>query len=245
MQKYDMILSLTSWKGRIYDPSFLVVLLSMLKQNTTAKYKVVLVLSEDEFPKKEEELPQKLVELDKVCDYFEILWTKENTRAYKKYFPTRRKYPEENIVPLDDDSPLHSNFVEVFKLTLEKFPDRMIIGTNRFNGNKSPTIVHVRFGCACFRPNSLYPNLDEFFGRNYFHEHDDEFFVLLSVLNGTKSVLLNAWELIDIDKYQQNAKLTRVTHMDYRNLGALWDRCFREHPELAEIYNRNKNISNA
>lgn len=71
MQKYDMILSLTSWKGRIYDPSFLVVLLSMLKQNTTAKYKVVLVLSEDEFPNKEVELPQKLVELDTVCDYFD------------------------------------------------------------------------------------------------------------------------------------------------------------------------------
>ena len=145
MQKYDVILSLTSWKGRIYDLSFLVVLLSMLKQKTTAKYKVVLVLSEDEFPKKEEELPEKLLELNIICDFFEILWTKENTRAYKKYFPTRRKYPEENIVPLDDDSPLHSNFVESIKFLLDKFPDRMVIGTNHYIKNTSKTIVHTRY----------------------------------------------------------------------------------------------------
>ena len=243
MQKYDVILSLTSWRGRIYDTSFLVVLLSMLKQKTTAKYKVVLVLSEDEFPKKEEELPEKLLELNIICDYFEILWTKENTRAYKKYFPTRRKYPEENIVPLDDDSPLHSNFVESIKFLLDKFPDRMVIGTNHYIKNTSKTIVHTRYGCACFRPNSLY-NLDEFFGRKYFKEHDDEFFLFLSVLNGTKSVLIDSHQLIDIDKYQQNKKLANTVRMNYGNLQALWNKCFQENPKLAAIYNRNKKISN-
>ena len=45
----------------------------------------------------ENELPKKLVTINELSDNFEILWTKENTKAYKKYFPTRRKYLNENI----------------------------------------------------------------------------------------------------------------------------------------------------
>ena len=66
---YDIILSFTSWKGRIYDTSFLFVLLSMLKQKTSFKYKVVLVLSTDEFRNKEKDLPPRLVELNELCDW--------------------------------------------------------------------------------------------------------------------------------------------------------------------------------
>lgn len=241
---YDIILSFTSWKGRIYDTSFLCVLLSMLTQNTTFKYKVVLVLSTDEFKNKEKDLPPKLVELNELCDWFEILWTKENTKAYKKYFPTRRAYPNENICALDDDSPLHSDFVERFCKLLKDNPGKMIIGTSHFANNKSPTIVHTRFGGACFRPNSLY-DLDETFGRKYFLDHDDEFYLLLSVLNGTKSVCVDIHNYIDINRFQQNTCLSNAGgQLRYNNLRSLWDKCFREHPELRDLYNKNKNIKN-
>jgi len=241
---YDIILSLTSWKGRIYDLSFLIVLLSMLEQKTTFNYKVVLVLSSDEFQNKEQDLPKRLLELADVCDYFEILWTKENTKAYKKYFPVRRKYPYENICILDDDSTLHDNFVESFCTLLKQNPDRMIIGTNHFLLNDSKTIVHTRFGAACFRPNSLY-NLDESFGRRYFLDHDDEFYLFLSVLNGTKSVCLDIHKYIDINRFQQNMCLGNVGGLlRYNNLASLWDKCFSENPDLKERYNKNKEILN-
>lgn len=119
-----MILSLTTWTKRINTTGFKYVLMSMFKQDTTANYKVVLVLSEDEF--KDKQIPNWLNELEHIIDKFEILWSKENTRAYKKYFPTRRKYPEENICALDDDSPLHSNFVSTIIDLLNKYPDRYI-----------------------------------------------------------------------------------------------------------------------
>lgn len=241
---YDIILSLTSWKGRLYDVSFPVVLLSMLEQKTTFTYKVVLVLSSDEFQNKENDLPPKLVELDEVCDYFEILWTKENTKAYKKYFPVRRKYPDENICILDDDSTLHDNFVESFCTLLKQNPDRMIIGTNHFLLNNSKTIVHTRFGAACFRPNSLY-DLDETFGRKYFLDHDDEFYLLLSVLNGTKSVCLDIHKYIDINRFQQDKCLANVGgELRYNNLSSMWTKCFTENPSLKERYNKNKEILN-
>ena len=243
MNKYDIILSVTSWKGRIYDNSFLHVLMTMLSQKTKYRYKVVLVLSSDEFENKEADLPPKLLEIAKLCNILEILWTDKNTKAYKKYFPTRRKYPEENICILDDDSPVHDNLVETFCTLLEQYPDRMIIGTNHFYQNNSRTIVHVRYGAACFRPNSLY-DLDEFFGRKYFLDHDDEFYLLLSVLNGTKSVCVDIHKFIDIDRFQQDKKLATVGQLRYRNLASLWNTCFREHPDLRDIYNKNKNILN-
>lgn len=241
---YDIILSLTSWKGRIYDTSMLMVLHSMLKQKTTFNYKVVLVLSSDEFQTKEQELPPKLIELANVCDYFEILWTKENTKAYKKYFPVRRKYPDENICILDDDSTLHDNFVESFCTLLKQNPGRMIIGTNHFLLNNSKTIVHTRFGAACFRPNSLY-DLDENFGRRYFLDHDDEFYLFLSVLNGTKSVCLDIHKYIDINRFQQDKCLANVGgQLRYNNLASMWAKCFNENPELKDRYNKNKEILN-
>lgn len=241
---FDIILALTSWKGRIYDNSLIHVLLSMLKQKTNFKYKVVLVLSSDEFKNKEQDLPKKLLELNNLCNYFEILWTKENTKAYKKYFPVRRKYPNENICIVDDDSTLHNNFVETFCNLLKQNPDKMIIGTNHFSGNKSNTIVHVRYGAACFRPNSLY-DLDENFGRKYFLDHDDEFYVLLSVLNGTKSVCLDIHKYVDINKYQQNKCLEKTGgQLKYNNISSLWNKCFEENPDLKEQYNKNKNILN-
>lgn len=241
---YDIILSLTSWKGRIYDTSFLAVLLSMLDQKTNFKYKVVLVLSSDEFINQEKELPPKLLTLADVCDYFEILWTKENTKAYKKYFPVRRKYPDENICILDDDSTLHDDFVESFCTILKDNPDRMIIGTNHFLCNTSNTIEHTRYGAACFRPDSLY-DLDETFGRKYFLDHDDEFYLLLSVLNGTKSVCVDIHNYIDINRFQQNNCLANVGgQLRYNNLRSLWNKCFDENHKLKELYSKNKYILN-
>ena len=240
--QYDMIISFTSWKKRIFASEFIVVLLSLLKQNTTAKYKVVLVLSTDEFPKQENELPKKLVTINELCDNFEILWTKENIRAYKKYFPTRRKYPDENICIVDDDSLFHSNFVDTMIKYIKENPNKIILGKNprcKYND----TIAGVRWGGACCPPNSLY-DLDETFGRKYFHEHDDEFYYLLAILKGTHYKGIDIRKIADIDKYQQSKKLAITAKMDYGHLKELWEKFRKENPELSKQFDVNKNIKN-
>ena len=240
---YDIVLSFTSWKGRIYDESLITVLNSMLNQTTTRNYKVVLVLSTDEFTNKEKDLPANLLKIAETNDIFEILWTKENTKAYKKYFPTRRKYPNENICILDDDSELHSDFVNVMCTMLDKNPGKMLIGTNHFYQNQNTNIVHIRYGAACYRPDSLY-DLDEHFGMKYFKDHDDELYLLASVLNGTHSVCFDCHALIDVDKYQQDKRLMNVGNLEYAHIGRMWLDCLVDNPELAIIYNKNKNIEN-
>lgn len=242
MKKYDLILSLTTWARRIDTVGLKYVLLSMFKQNTDKNYKVVLVLSEDEFPEKL--IPKWLSESEELVDKFEILWTKENTRAYKKYFPTRRKYPEENICALDDDSPLHSNFVEVMVNLLDKNPERYILGINPFGYSNITTINSPRYACACYRPNSLYPNYDELFGRKYFKDHDDEFYKLLAVANGSHYVGVDMRKYIDVDRFNQDVKLSTLGNTQYNNLSALWKSCFTENPELEKLFLKNMKIEN-
>lgn len=241
MKQYDIVLSLTTWRKRINTTGLKYVLMTMLRQKTTANYKVVLVLSEDEFA--DRKIPDWLLELEDLADNFEILWTKENTRAYKKYFPTRRKYPDEDICALDDDSPLHSNFVETMVNLLKKHPDRYILGTNPGCRNRT-TILSPRYACACYRPDSLYPDYDELWGRKYFKDHDDEFYSLLAVLNASHYVPVAMERYIDIDKFNQNVKLATLGQTQYSNLGALWRRCFKENPEVGKLFNKNKNIRN-
>ena len=57
----QVIISLTSWRGRIYNELTGPVLYSYITQESPVPFKVVLVLSSDEFPRKEAEVPEQPV----------------------------------------------------------------------------------------------------------------------------------------------------------------------------------------
>lgn len=101
------IISFTSWRARI---NYVHITLKTLI-NQILKCHIVLVLSSDEFPLKEKELPKSLLML---LDYFEILWVKENTKTFKKVYPTIIKYKDLNtpILCADDDCSYKPNFAE-------------------------------------------------------------------------------------------------------------------------------------
>ena len=95
------IISLTSWKARINTVHITI-------KNIFEKcpgWKVVLVLSEDEFPQKENELPESVTSLP-----IEILWVKRNYKAFKKVAFTLRKYPNIPICTSDDDAIYHTDY---------------------------------------------------------------------------------------------------------------------------------------
>lgn len=95
-----IIVTLTSYKKRINTIKD--VIISILK-NTLKADKVVLNLAEDEFPKKENELPLSLVDLVRSNPACEINWVKENVRQFKKLIPTLERYPNDVIISVDDD----------------------------------------------------------------------------------------------------------------------------------------------
>lgn len=61
--------------------------------------RVVLVLSDEEFP--DRELQRRIRQQERRG--LEILWTPHNTRSFKKLLPTRLAYPDSTIITIDDD----------------------------------------------------------------------------------------------------------------------------------------------
>ncbi|MDE4078787.1 glycosyltransferase family 2 protein [Methanosphaera sp. Vir-13MRS] len=93
----DIILSLTSFPERMDDVKY--CLYSLLNQSFKPN-KVILWLAYDEFPNKEEDIPQSVLNLKE--NGLTIKWC-ENYRSYKKLIPTLKEYPNSCIVTADDD----------------------------------------------------------------------------------------------------------------------------------------------
>jgi len=101
--------SFTSWTKRIQNCKHTVDL--MMKQ-TLLPTKIILNLSEEEFPKKENELPKELVQEAKNNELFEIFWIKENTKVFKKIIPTMNRFPNDLVLSIDDDIEYPKFYIE-------------------------------------------------------------------------------------------------------------------------------------
>jgi len=102
------VISLTSWKARINTVSK--TLYSLIKQ--CPGFHIVLVLSEEEFPQKEKELPENLMVFVE-NELIELLWAKLNLKPHKKYFYTMQKYRNVPIITCDDDVIILKNFADI------------------------------------------------------------------------------------------------------------------------------------
>ena len=74
----------------------------MMKQ-TLLPTRINLNLSEEEFPNKENDLPEELVKEAKNNELFEIFWIKENTTVIKKIISKVNRFPNDLVLFIDDD----------------------------------------------------------------------------------------------------------------------------------------------
>lgn len=102
------IISLTSWKERINAVTK--TLYSLLKN--CPDFHIVLVLSEEEFPLKEKELPEDLM-LFVENDFIELLWVYKNYKSFKKVMFTMDKYRDVPIISADDDCIYTCNYAQI------------------------------------------------------------------------------------------------------------------------------------
>ena len=160
------VISLTSWKARINTVSK--TLFSLIQQ--CPGFHIVLVLSEEEFPKKEEELPENLrLFIDN--DLIEVLWVYKNYKSFKKWIFTAEKYHDVPIISTDDDMIYAWNFCEdLYK---------------NWKENKSAIISHVKSfrkpanpcGCSALYPPSCFKTfLNEFNKYKIKNTQDDTFY---------------------------------------------------------------------
>lgn len=95
--KHELIVSLTSFPARIHLVHFAIY--SLLRQSLKPN-RIVLWLADEQFPRKEADLPKTLLDLKPLG--LEIRWC-EDIKSFKKLIPALRVFSEAIIVTADDD----------------------------------------------------------------------------------------------------------------------------------------------
>lgn len=117
----QIIVSMTSFPARIDHVKN--VIGNMLLQ-TMKPDKIVLWLSKDQFPEQENDLPEQLIKMKAYG--VDIEWCDGDIKAYKKFLPAMKKYPEDILVLVDDDLVYSPELVEKLYLAHQRFPDAII-----------------------------------------------------------------------------------------------------------------------
>lgn len=152
-----LVVSMTSWKGRIGN--VVPVLNSLADVNSyyeRTQAVVELNLSEEEFPKRENELPNELLFWKSPTPdlSLSINWVGRNTKAFKKLIPTVKKYYDKDvkIITVDDDVLYPKNFLATMEAASDANPDHIIANNfcrGMYNGqqcvNGAGTLYKPRF----------------------------------------------------------------------------------------------------
>lgn len=204
-----IIVSLTSFPKRInyVEKSIMTLLNQSLKPD-----KLILWLADTEFPNKEKDLPQSLLDLKQYG--LEIEWC-ENLLSYKKIIPALNKYPNDIIVTADDDIYYDKNFLDgLYKSYLlapqnihVKRAIRMYVSAGKImsysrdiqmslNLKKASFANQLMSGSGClFPPNSLHSDvLDEKQFLKILPTHDDIYLWIMAIINGTKINVVGGYD---------------------------------------------------
>lgn len=156
---YKAIISLTSWRARINNVHITIENLI----STCPGFKIVLVLSEEEFPNKENELPNNLMRFVR-DNSIEILWVYKNYKSFKKVVFTMDKYRDVPIISADDDCIYLYNYAQEFYDIWKDNRDFFISGWGKKNNDVwelggaatlYPPFIFKNFGIDCINDDLL------------------------------------------------------------------------------------------
>ena len=224
MAKPDVIVSLTTWRGRIFHEDFPFNLYSLLTQETKYRYKVVLVLSEEEFGK-DFQLPRRVAEYRRVIPNFEVLWTYRNTKSLKNYNPTSLAYPDIPIIVLGDDTIYMDNLVDTVYKDYLKSDRKSCMAANV---SVFPSGLKVPWRIRLFPPKCM-KWIDEDCFVDYFHDNNDLFYGVRLLLNGT-NVIRRDWGNLWVHN-SSFAQEVRLTEYHKYNDDDVFMKFIHEHPE--------------
>ena len=169
-------------------PEVPLVIFSIIKQKTDYRFKLVLVLSKLEFPNGVSDLPEAIQQFIK-SGYVEPIWTNDNLKAAKKFWPVHMKYPDKPIMTTDDDILLDSDIVDLFIRESKKHPG-CIITEHGFELGKTGDIITGHF--RLFPVGSLLDLPTKYFVECYRGLEDDAYNAYLATLKGTKTIILHS-----------------------------------------------------
>ena len=197
----QLIVSLTSYPGRINTTHLAV---NTLLRQSIKPDKVILWLADEQFPNKENDLPNELLKLKEYG--LEIKWC-EDIRSYKKLIPALKEFPEDIIVTADDDIYYEEDWLESLYDAHKKNPTSLIAQRVRRlktdNGeikvvpnkifmdwdlSKPEYFNQLLGGTGClYPPHSLYKDIYDYEkAMELLPTNDDIYFWAMAVMNHTK-----------------------------------------------------------
>ena len=169
------IISLTSWKERIVTVSQTIN--SLLEQ--CPGFHIVLILSKNEFPKQEKELPTDLLNIIN-NNLIELLWIEKNYLSYKKALFTMDKYRTVPVISVDDGQIYIRNIAQdlydIWKNNKDAIVANTVYWSDYTGGCGSTGICYPPF---CFGSLAI-KILDENFEILMKNSNDDRFLGVLS-----------------------------------------------------------------
>ena len=116
-----IIVSFTSYPARI---SFVPQVLESLYAQSKKPDKIVLWLAEEQFPNREDDLPNQLID-DIDAGKLDLRWC-DNLGSHKKYFYALQEFPNDLIVIVDDDTGYHPDAVKTLYDKHIVFPECIV-----------------------------------------------------------------------------------------------------------------------
>ena len=250
----QVIVSLTSYPARIKTIHYTI---NTLLQQDFKPDKVVLWLTESQFPNREKDLPTELVRLLDLG--LTIEWCQDDLKSYKKLIPALKKYPNDIIITTDDDVYYNPNMLGSLFDAYQKDPTNIYVKRSvklQLNDDKLENISsrkylykHLKYpsylnqimgGSGClYPPNSLHKditNIENF--QKLLPSHDDVYFWSMAVLNKTKIQVIGGFdEDLNFVENTQNVGLINVNTQngEGHTLAEAYEIMIKNYPEILKI----------
>ena len=204
--------------------------------------KIILNLSTDEFPKKEEELPKELV--DRQDDVFEIYWVKENTKAYKKILPTLERFPEDVIISIDDDIEYPKEFIQkMYKKFIEIGKDCPITAgdekckwkPNIYTHHGAFTLIKKEF--VGNYPQEIYENVISKNKKEFIYS--DNIYTYAVLLNGKRYFHETTLNISSIRRKNKNGNIDPISNVSKDYVRHLWNQHYAIRDYIKKKYNKS------
>jgi len=208
------VIALTSWRRRINTAGLTIF---SLYDRCGPAFHIVLTLSEDEFPKKERELPKDLLLLNRF-GIVEILWVKKNYKSFKKSAFVQLRYKTVPVITADDGCVYTFNYADVLYKEWRR-NKKSIIGFKEFKSCKIPCFgsgYGVIYPPYCFKDYAV-TAIEKYAPILIQNPNDDRFIGNLCACLGISLTELPNYPIafIDIDKDGLSANGAYIPGFDY------------------------------
>ena len=255
----EIIVSLTSFPQRI---NIVVKTIKTLLTQTMKPDRVILWLAPEQFPNKENDLPQELTNLKQFG--LTIDWYKD-IRSYKKIIPTLKKYPDTIIITTDDDIYYAPDTIETLYKSYLDNPNEIhahrcdwlsINENNEFSWEKTKELYKDKhrfvssffqrltgYGAVLYPPNSLYQDVtNEDIIAKTIPTHDDIWLWAMAVLKGTKTKLVKGYS--ESINYVEDSQQYGLCKINKKGVGMGLDEAYKiitkEYPQILGILKEEK-----